>query len=246
MFSLFKKNKYQKVNTVSVDIHSHLIPAVDDGVESLQESISIIRQFEALGYKKIITTPHIKQDFFDNNPAGLKEGLFALRQRMTEEGLSINIELAAEYYLDEHLLELIDKGGDELLIFGKKYLLFETSFLNQPFYINDFIFKVKSNGLTPVLAHPERYVYVHEEFDLVEDLITRGVLLQININSLTGYYSKQIKKLAQKLIDKKMVHFIGSDCHNEKHLKVMQQAFQEKYYHKVLDLPLLNETLLNQ
>ncbi|WP_255763370.1 CpsB/CapC family capsule biosynthesis tyrosine phosphatase [Fulvivirga maritima] len=115
--------------------------------------------------------------------------------------------------------------------------------MNEPFYLQEFIFEAKSKGLNPIMAHPERYAYIHSDFSKIEDLINRGVLMQVNINSFSGYYSKQVKKTAEKIVDKELVHFIGSDCHNLKHFEVMKKSVTEKYYKKALDLPLLNERL---
>ena len=102
---------------------------------------------------------------------------------------------------------------------------------------------MNSRGYQPVYAHPERYAYIVQNFDLAEELIERGALFQINVNSLTGYYEKAVQKLAEKLIDKGMVHFVGTDCHNDRHLRVAKSAIEKKYYHKALDLDLLNDTL---
>lgn len=243
MLNFFKKKKDPyKLNTLKTDLHSHLLPALDDGVESFDESVEIIKEMRDLGFKKIITTPHIMKDFYDNSIEAIKEKANELKLILKEQSIDVTIEVAAEYYLDEHLLELIDKE-DELLTFGDRYLLFETSFMNQPFYLNDFIFKAKSRGFNPVLAHPERYAYIQSNPELVDDLITRGVFLQLNINSISGYYSKPVKKMAEKLIDSKKIHFLGSDCHNKNHLNTLKDSITEKYFRKALSLRLLNHSV---
>lgn len=243
MFNLFKKKRSTPKSIISTDIHSHLLPGLDDGVESFEESLSLIRSFQQLGYKKLITTPHVMHDFYNNSSEDILSKLNELNQVLVAEGIDVKVEAAAEYYLDEYLLEKINDENFQLLTFGDNYLLFETSFMNQPFYLNEFIFKAKSKGLNPVLAHPERYAYLQSNPELIDDLITRGVFLQLNINSITGYYSKQVRKAAERLIDEKKIHFLGSDCHNENHMSVMQDARAEKYYHKALSLTLLNHSL---
>lgn len=243
MLNLFKKKPDPyKLNTLKTDIHSHLLPNLDDGVESLAESVEIIQDLYDLGYRKIITTPHIMKDFYNNDPQSIKEKTTELNKILEEKSLDIKLESAAEYYLDEHLIEMVEKD-EALLTFGDGYLLFETSFMNQPFYLNDFIFKAKSKGLKPVLAHPERYAYLQSNPEQVDDLITRGVLLQLNINSISGYYSKPVKKMAEKLIDSKKIHFLGSDCHNKNHLNTLKESMTEKYFKKALSLSLLNHSV---
>lgn len=242
MFTFFKKNT-GLIPELAVDIHSHLIPGVDDGVQTFEESIGLLRGFESIGYKKIITSPHIMNDFYNNKESDLKKIHLSLKDKIQEHQIDIELELAAEYYLDDHLVERISKKDEPFLTFGNNYLLFETSFMNEPLYLKEFIFKAKSMGINPVLAHPERYLYLQNNSKLLEDLINREVLFQVNINSLSGYYSKPIKVFAQKLIDAKAVHFIGSDCHNHKHFEVLQASRKTKYFRKALELPLLNYNL---
>src|SRR5690606_8579722 len=129
------------------------------------------------------------------------------------------IEAAAEYYLDEVLMKRLQED-DPLLTFGNQYLLFETNFMTEPLTLKEFIFLATTKGYRPVLAHPERYMYLQSKFEKAEDLIDRGVMFQLNLASLSGYYSKPAQTTAQKLIDKGFVHFIGSDCHNLQHAQI--------------------------
>lgn len=221
-------------------MHSHLLAGIDDGVRSWEEAIQVIREFHRLGYRKLITTPHIMSDYYRNEPAGIKQKLTELQALLIQEGIDLKMEAAAEYYLDEELLRKIE-NKEPLLTFGGSYLLFETNFLTEPYQLKDFIFKVITQGYKPILAHPERYQYMTME--KAEELKDRGVLLQVNIPSLVGFYSKPIQKLAEKLIEKKWVDLIGSDCHNIVHTQVLEEAIQHKNFRKVLDLPLLNNNL---
>ncbi len=243
MLGFFKKKPKNPTSKLEVDIHSHLIPGVDDGVQSFDESLALIKSFSEAGYKKLITTPHIMADFYDNAETQLKEIAKDLKQKLLEKSIPIDIEVAAEYYLDDRLNERISDPKEEFLTFGDGYLLFETSFMNEPLYLKEFIFNAKSRGLNPVLAHPERYHYLISSNALVEELLNREVLLQLNINSLSGYYSKQVKKFAEKLIDAGYVHFAGSDCHNQPHFENLSKARSTKYYNKLLSLPLKNNSL---
>jgi len=242
VFSFFKKNKQVNSNPLETDIHSHLLPALDDGVKTLEESAQLIQQFIDLGYKKIITTPHVMSDFYRNEPDAIIGKLEQLNQFLKTEKMNIQVEAAAEYYLDESLIERVNKG-EKLMTFGNKYLLFETNFLTEPFQLKEFIFSITTLGYKPVLAHPERYQYLVTNFEKVEDLKNRGVLFQINIPSIIGVYSKPIQKLAIQLIEKGWVDLLGSDCHNQIQMNVLKDTFKNKYFKKALELPLLNRSL---
>lgn len=243
MFKIFSRKNSAPPKALKCDLHSHLLPGLDDGVESFEESIEIINGLKTLGYSKIITTPHVMHDFYNNSSEDILHKLEQLKQLLKEQNIDIEVEASAEYYLDEQLINIVAEKPIELLTFGDNYFLFETSFMTEPLYMKEFIFEAKSKGLNPILAHPERYVYLQEDLSKVEDLINRGVLMQLNINSLSGYYSKRIKKTAEKLIDAKQVHLIGSDCHNIRHFGVMKKSRQEKYYKKAVALPLINDSL---
>lgn len=243
MFSWLKKREILKsVTPLVTDIHSHLLPGLDDGVQSLEQSEEILRLFIDLGYKKIITTPHVMADAYRNTYEGILKKLDELNQYLLSKHLSIEVKAAAEYYLDEQLMSLL-QNDKPLLTFGDNYLLFETNFLTQPFNLNEFIFLAITKGYKPVLAHPERYLYLQNNFNQLQDLLERGVLFQINISSITGYYSKVIQAATYKMVDLKWVHMLGSDCHHLQHARLVQTAQQMKYYQKAISLPLLNNSL---
>jgi len=240
----FKKKRevFQTVSPLEIDIHSHLLPGLDDGVKTFEEAEEIIVQFKRMGYKKIITTPHVMSDAYRNTADRILDRLAELKNHLTLKGIEIEIEAAAEYYLDEHLFKLIETN-QKLLTFGRNYLLFETNFLTEPLNLKEFIFLATTKGYSVVLAHPERYLYLQNNAEKIEDLIDRNVLFQINISSITGYYSKQVQQLATKLIERKWVHFLGSDCHHLNHVSLMEQATKMRHYRQALSLPLLNNTL---
>ena len=223
-------------------MHSHLIPKIDDGSQSTQETIEMLKYMHEMGLKKIITTPHIISDLYPNTPSNILNSFNLLKQEIVSENIPIEFEVSAEHYLDEFLMQSLDR--DDILPFGGKYLLFETSFMSKPAVLEDFIFKVISKGLKPVMAHPERYIYFQNSWDLLTEILDRGTLFQINISSLSGFYSRQAKIIAQKLIDTGRVHFLGTDAHNIEHLKNCAIVMKDKYVQKALNLPLLNYGLL--
>ena len=239
-----KKKEILCEDFIFADMHSHLIPNIDDGSKSLDESVDLIQSMKSLGYKKIITSPHIMGDFYKNTPEIILSGLTILKERLKVEHIDMQIEAAAEYYLDEWFIEKLNKG-ESLMTFGKNYVLFETSYMNEPAQLHQAIFLMRTLGYTPVLAHPERYVYLYGDFSAFKTIYEMDVLFQLNLNSLAGYYSKAAKQFAEKLIDNNMVDFVGSDCHGVRHLDVLKQVKQTSYYKKLAKLNILNNSLLS-
>ena len=242
---------------VQADMHSHLLPALDDGVQTLEESFGLLTQFAAMGYKKMVMTPHIMGDFYKNSAENILPCLEKLRNFVKENNLEIQLEAAAEYYLDEFLLEKLRKS-EKLLTFGsgnnhinndtnnnqKKFILFETAFMSPPYFLDEAVFLMQSEGYQPVFAHPERYTYLYDNFYILDKMLEKGVLLQINLNSLGGYYAQGAQKLAEKLVQNNLVSFVGTDCHHEKHLKSLEKATKSKFYDKLFEAKLLNNSLL--
>jgi len=243
--NIFKKKQEYPAADLSVlktDIHSHFIPGIDDGASNMEHSLELIRGMQKLGYKKLITTPHIMGDFYRNTPEIIRSGLKDLRDACKKENIEIELDAASEYYIDYEFLTKIKEK--ELLTFGKNYVLVEISFLSEPPMLGEAVFNMLTSGYQPVLAHVERYVHWHQNFGRYEELKSRGVLLQLNINSLTGYYSPEVKKMAEQLIEAGMISFLGSDCHHTNHIDLMNACLKEPYLHQLLASGnLLNNTL---
>ena len=245
MRSWFSKLKQSQLEALDfsdlyTDVHSHLIPNIDDGSKSLEESLLIINSLREMGFKKLITTPHVMSDCYKNDGEIISSGLLSLKNAILKEKIDIEIEAAAEYYLDFDFQEKI--GKEEFLTFGNKYILVELSFLSRPDYLQDILFNLQLNGYIIVLAHPERYQYLSMKD--YEQLAGRGVLLQLNLLSLVGYYSDNIKKKSEFLIDQELISLAGTDCHNMKHAESLKRCFNSKYWHKLMSSGnLLNSTL---
>lgn len=239
-----KKNKTPyDLSALKVDIHNHLIPGIDDGSQSMEQTIGMLLRFVDLGYKKVITTPHVMQDHYPNTPAIIKSGLDDVRNEIDKLNIPISIEVAAEYYFDEFLFDKIK--NKELLTFGDNFVLFEFSFVSNPHNVDQLIFDFKTNNYQPVLAHYERYPYFFEGgAEYVAQLKTKGLKIQMNLNSLTGHYGKPVQKQAEMLIDNKLVDFVGTDCHRLEHLDILESNLKSDYFHKLEDLNLLNKQLL--
>ena len=240
IFPFFKKPQEKKRGPVlKVDLHSHFIPAIDDGSQSMEESLSLLKGMEALGYEKVITTPHIMIDVYRNTPQIIKEGLVSLRKAAKAEGIKLNIETAAEYYLDEGFYDHLH--SDEVMSIKGKYLLFETSYVSKPLQIEEMIFEISAAGYTPLMAHPERYRYVSDPLKEYGRWKELGVLFQLDLNSLGGHYGKDAKKKAEILSNNGMIDFLGSDVHHLKQTKFLGDVFMSEAYAQVCD----NNTILN-
>jgi len=237
--SIFSKKKSFEGLLSTTDLHSHLLPGIDDGVQSIEESLEVIKGFVNLGFKKLVTTPHVMHDFYRNDAAIISSKLEEVRTAVSKESLDIEIEAAAEYYLDEYFLSLINSKSN-LLTFGDNYVLFELSFMTKPLTIKEAVFSMQTNGYKPVLAHAERYLYYHDSIKDLQELANNGVLLQLNLLSLSGYYSKAVKKMATKLIDLGLISFIGSDCHNPKQLISVAEVLTSAVMNPLKDQKLLN------
>jgi len=232
-------SKKEKVH-LKVDIHSHLLPGIDDGVNSFEESISILKAFEQLGFKKLITTPHIYKEYYPNTREIILDKLSLLQEKVEEAKLGIRVEAAAEYFMDEHLIELL--GGDSpLLSFGQfNYVLIETAFYTRPIIFDETIFKLKSKGYTPVLAHPERYYYLEKDLGWLKKIRENGVKLQVSLPSLRGAYGPEVKDVARRLTKEHMVDFLGSDIHRRAQMSIVRDALNMR----LIPQNLLNESLL--
>ncbi|MBD8491074.1 capsular biosynthesis protein [Echinicola sp. CAU 1574] len=245
LLDLFKSKKQTgplSLDWMEVDMHSHLIPGIDDGSKSLNESIELIKRLQGYGLRKLITTPHVMTEFYKNTPEIISEGLTKVQEALKKEGIAIEIEAAAEYYLDEIFNEKLEKG-EPLLTFGDNHILIETGFINKPRMLQETFFALETKGYKPIFAHPERYLYLHQDPELFDSLIEKGVLFQMNLLSLTGYYSKPVKQLAEKMIDRKAIKFVGTDCHNHRYLDALQHLPNSKYYSKLKALTLSNPQL---
>ena len=236
MFSFFKKNKkdakdaYQQLK---VDMHSHLIPRIDDGSKSIEESISLLRQLIDLGYKKVITTPHIYYELYPNSSEIILKGLSQLKAVIKKEELDIELEAAAEYFMDDHFEGLLEK--DDILTIGStKMVLVEMSFFAAPPKLYDYLFRLQTKGYQPLLAHPERYSFYNNDIQKFEELKDRGCLFQINLLSLQGHYGKSVQKMAEKLLKVNMVEFFGTDLHNEFHAEALEELGKSKYLENLL------------
>jgi protein-tyrosine phosphatase len=232
---LFKKKKLSTpvdLSDLVVDMHSHLIPGIDDGSPNMETSISMIKEMHALGYKKLITTPHIGSDIYKNTTEIIQQGLYKVQKRLREEKIDIKVEAAAEYLVDDGFETLMNEN--KLQTFSNNFILIELPYFHLPPNLYDLTFEMQIKGYKIILAHPERYLYWYNNFNKYQELKDRGIYFQLNMISLTGHYSSEVKKLAEKLIDAEMIDFVGSDLHNLHYLDVLKKTRYEIYLEKVM------------
>ncbi len=222
LINSFKKK--QELNSLkyyyTTDLHSHLIPGIDDGVKTLEESISIISNLKKLGYEKLITTPHIMSHRYPNTKDIILKGLEEVQNELHKQNISIEIQAAAEYYFDEHFINLIK--NKDLMTFGDNYVLFELSYTSNPFGLEQVVFELLNSGYKPILAHPERYTYYSSSYEKYHNLKEQGLLFQLNLNSLNQFYGKKPKGAAQFLVDNSLIDFVGSDIHSMKYFNSLE------------------------
>ncbi|TAE28708.1 MAG: histidinol-phosphatase [Cytophagales bacterium] len=225
-----------------VDLHNHLVPGVDDGVKTLEQAMECLRQYATWGIRRVISTPHISEDYHPNTHTQLLKAAEAVQQAIIDEGLPLTFTVAAEYLLDDHFIKLL--RANELLSFGaNRYVLIETGWAAPPYQLEENLFTMQSKGYVPVLAHPERYRYYHDDIDKLLALQDKGCLFQMNLLSLTEYYGQTVQQMAQRLLKEKSIHFIGSDIHRSSDLKHLPDAFASNWYTQLLAQPLKMDTL---
>ncbi len=230
------------LSLLKMDMHSHFIPGIDDGVKSIEESLSLIRAMKEMGYQKLITTPHIQAEFFKNTPQIIKKGLDELKIALKLANIDIEIEAAAEYLIDEGFEEKLE--NHELLYFGDKYILVELSYFMPYPNLTTVIFNLQLEGYKVILAHPERYSYWFNQIKKFEELKDRGVLLQLNINSLGGYYDTVVRKMAEQLVKLRFYDLAGTDMHNVNYLEGLKIAVKTKAFELLLSTnPLINSKI---
>lgn len=248
--NLFKKeeeappSKLTDYSGMLVDFHNHVLPGIDDGSRNIEDSIVMLRNFEQLGIKKVVASPHSMADGYINSTEKILQTRDMVQQAIDKAGINIQFDAAAEYYMDELFMEKIEKK--DLLTVGKNYVLMELSYLSKPNNTGDAIYKLQVAGYNLILAHPERYPYYHEDsFANYKKFKDRGVYFQINLGSLVGKYGAGARYTAEKMIDEGIVEFASSDLHNIGQFETLRQCLQTKHLEKLFNSDRFkNKTLL--
>ncbi len=228
-------------SVLGADMHSHFLPGIDDGAKDINDSLLLLKTMAELGYKTIITTPHIFVDYHPNTTETIGAALAITQQAIKENNIDITLRAAAEYYLDDYFSQLMDK--EPLLAIYNNEVLVEFSMMFEPPDLAQTLFKMQTSGYKPIIAHPERYQFFHRNLDKYRELKDRGCLLQLNMLSIAGYYGAAVKTVAEQLLEKGMYDYCGSDAHHEKHLSVLRAMACSRDYYKFANYPFLNSRL---
>jgi protein-tyrosine phosphatase len=227
MFSIFKKKKSEEIqfSQLGTDMHSHLLPGIDDGSPDVQMSDLLIKGLLDLGYKKLITTPHVMADLYPNTASTIQSAYDRLKGETQLSSINFPVRPAAEFMLDDGFDRLLE-NKESLLTVGSNMLLVEFSFAAPPPDYKEKIFEIQLRGFVPILAHPERYLYWVGNKQVYDELKTSGCLFAVNMLSFTGYYGKPCLDLAHNFLKNNYISFLGTDLHHLRHLEILQRAHQ--------------------
>jgi len=241
----FKKDRlfYPDFSLIGTDLHNHVLPGLDDGSPSLAESLKMLREMERIGFRKIIATPHVISALYPNTKEQILGQVYHLQDIIIQEGIRLEVQASAEYHLDFEFLGKVQ--GGEVIPFGKKnYLLIELPFQKPTFSIREILYQTQLSGYEPIIAHPERYVWLMGKMKQYEELKNWGMLFQLNLNSLSGLYGFPAKIAANKLIDAGMVEFTGTDAHHFGQLVELQKVLNNRHFSKLMQSVSLYNSLL--
>ncbi|GLU44909.1 tyrosine-protein phosphatase [Allomuricauda sp. NBRC 101325] len=243
MISFFQKKVYL-VDYLHglVDIHNHILPGIDDGAKTVDESIALLKSFSEFGMTKFVCTPHIMHNMYDNTPKTIADSFHLLSKELEKKGMdAVQIDYAAEHMIDDNFETILKNGG--VLPIGKHHLLVEMSYLQPSFNFDIAVDKISRHKFFPILAHPERYMYFHGKYGKYESMKANGIQFQLNLLSLSSEsYGTSVQKIAEKLLNDRHFDFVGTDVHNQRHLNLLKHI---KISTKILDRlhPIVENTI---
>lgn len=215
-----------------VDIHSHILPGIDDGAQKINDSKFLLESIIDFGFSKVITTPHTMKNVWDNTTEIIKNVHHLVQDELPELSKKVALNCASEYFLDENLMQLAQQ--EKLLTLKDNFILIEMSYLNAPIQLYDFLFELQLKGYQLILAHPERYNYFHSNKKEFAKLKKAGCLFQLNLLATVGYYGKNVAEIADYLLKENLYDFVGSDIHHKNHVASFQNKVIIKN-HKTLE-----------
>src|SRR6478736_9606157 len=226
MFSFIKSKPILKdlIPKGYIDIHSHVLFGIDDGAKEPADTEFLLRSMIDMGFSKCITTPHTTYSVWDNTTEIIQKRHAELQKISPELSAKLDLKAASEYMMDYSFLTRVQT--EPLLTLKDKYVLVEMSYLNPPIQLHDILYEIKLAGYTPILAHPERYLYYHNDLSQYDKLKKSGCLFQLNLLSTVGYYGPSVAKIAEKLLKEGKYDFSGSDIHHAKHIAGFDQKIK--------------------
>ncbi len=220
-------------SVLGTDMHSHLLPGLDDGVPTLDEALEVIESLGRLGYRRVVTTPHVMWERYQNTSQIIQDKLRIVQEAVKKAGIPVEITAAAEYMLDDHFAEIL-RDKDLLTLDKERRVLVEMSFLHPPLALQQYLFDLQKLGYKPVLAHPERYPFYHLKLDEYQALKAAGCQFQVNILSITGHYGPDVQQSAQLLLRHGLVDYLGTDAHRIRHAHTLHAALRSGHLEKTL------------
>lgn len=233
MFNIFKKKTQINNLFYNTDIHSHIIPGIDDGSKDVETSLTLIKGLHELGINRMLTTPHVTHSTYENTPETISAAHSLLMDAVKESGIDMEIGYSAEYRLDDFSLEQFKLGNTIYL--PNNLLLVESSFITEQLNLDSILFNLRLDGHDLIYAHPERYHYYHSKRDRYLEIHSAGTMFQCNLLSFSGVYGKEVKEMSEWLLNNNLVDFIGTDMHHVKHLKLIQEFVKTRTYAKLAD-----------
>ena len=228
-----------------IDFHAHILPNIDDGSRSIDETFNLIKEAQNVGFDEIVLTPHYKETVFETDVAERGVWLDAITKNLTTKnikaklynqavtnvmqkvGMPVKNKLINQIYMTDNIIKLLENEKAST-INNTSYVLFELPKNEEPLNLYDLIYEMQQNKIVPVLAHPERYVYVQKEPELLYDLVEKGVLIQANYGSIIGQYGNKAQMIVRKMFENNLVHFLGTDVHREKTIyKLIPEILEE-------------------
>lgn len=246
MWIFKRKNKRVEqadLSWLKTDIHSHLVPGIDDGAQDPESALEMIRGLQALGFQQIITTPHILWEVYPNTAEKIQGGRKLLQEKLQQEGNTVTLGAAAEYFIDEHFEELL-RNKERLLAIKDNLVLVEFSMVTAPMDLKEVLFEMQLQGYQPLIAHPERYIYLKNRKTFFDELKDSGCQFQLNLLSLAPYYGTSVQELAAYLIKKDFYDYAGTDLHNIRQLTELQRIGGSPLYQRLKDSGQIKNHLL--
>ena len=245
-FNLFKRKLEPRpiFAALGTDMHCHLVPKVDDGSKCMEESIDCLNTLKAVGYNKVIITPHFQYPRFPNDEDDITRRYNELKTEAKKAGIEIEmIGVGGEYRIDSGFNKRLE--NPRFLMVGGKYVLVEFSLHQQMMGCDEMIFDMQMKGYEVILAHPERYPYLNLQGTRMEQLKNQGVYFQINALSLGGFYGDEPKRRAYQMLERGWVEFMGTDTHNTLYAQALSDISRDRKVEKVIEkYQFMNSTLL--
>ncbi len=227
-----------------IDFHTHILPNIDDGSRSIDETFNLIKEAKEAGFDGIVLTSHYIENYYETDVPERDVWVKAIKENLEPKGIETDLYLGNEIYISDNMMKLLEEGKAST-INNTCYVLFEMPLNEEPLNLYDAIYSLQENKLIPILAHPERYSFVQKEPELINDLISKGCLMQANYGSILGQYGEKAEFIVRKFFENNMIHFLGSDVHRQNSIYPKIPFALEKIKHIIGERKLEELTTIN-